>query len=297
MSKENMNLLVHRERQEQEGKKKNVMSEDDIQGKLDACCTNATSFGCGNQGCHNHGVVKEVKPHTCGIAICEKIPCLKNRINKRRRKYIQLTKNYRTPKFLTLTLKGYHPLKIDVKREMDRMWKTFSQWCRRRGYWWSYMKTLEIEPHDYCVGLEYKTVYFYHFHIIYDGKYVPVTWLSKEWLKITKDSYIVWIQGLNPMNRKSRGRLVNYVTKYVSKSAYLELEVNEYLPWRKTPMFMVWRMKKLKILYEYMNYPRVKMYCLGCDEELIYLGYGEWDGLESPKKPILRQTYLNQGIH
>jgi len=35
-----------------------------------------------------------------------------------------------------------------------------------------------------------------HLHIVYCGSYIPVKWLSKKWLEITGDSFVVWIRPL-----------------------------------------------------------------------------------------------------
>jgi hypothetical protein len=51
-----------------------------------------------------------------------------------------------------------------------------------------------------------------HFHVLTQGKFIPVTRLSQIWLQITKDSHIVDVRLV-----KHTASAVQYVTKYASK--------------------------------------------------------------------------------
>lgn len=52
-----------------------------------------------------------------------------------------------------------------------------------------------------------------HLHILYEGTYIPQAWLSKQWLAITTDSFIVDIRRLNDSNAAA-----GYVAKYAAKA-------------------------------------------------------------------------------
>lgn len=283
------NLLEYWECSEQEENRyrkmieypKGSVSVTDIMGRLASCCTTGAVFKCRNNGCHKAGTSQKGVYSTCGISICEKIPCLKARIRRRRKKYMAFVKHYRMPKFLTLTIKGYFPLSMVIKKKLDEFWKVFSQWARRRNYFWAYFKSLEIVPHEYVTGegldIEYHTVYYYHFHVLYDGKRIPVETLRSEWLSITGDSYIIGISEVNPFSSRSRIKVVSYVCNYVSKASYLELEPDEYLYFRKARFFGSWKHKTLKWFYNTDAWKRYIMRCDACDERLIYSYSGEVD--------------------
>lgn len=57
-----------------------------------------------------------------------------------------------------------------------------------------------------------------HYHILYQGEYIPKEKLSLDWHKITKDSFIVDIRSL-----KNREAAPAYVTKYASKAIGKEI--------------------------------------------------------------------------
>jgi hypothetical protein len=52
-----------------------------------------------------------------------------------------------------------------------------------------------------------------HLHVLFEGQYVPISWLRDTWLKITGDSYIVDIRPV-----KNADYAAGYIGKYASKA-------------------------------------------------------------------------------
>lgn len=111
----------------------------------------------------------------------------------------------RRPSFLTLTMRhNDSPLRDQVQR-LSRCWhklKRRAVWkqCVRGGF-----NVVEI-GRNAVTGR-----YHVHMHAIIDADFMPQTWISAEWLKITGDSPIVHI-------RRVKERDGSYLAKYTTKT-------------------------------------------------------------------------------
>lgn len=108
------------------------------------------------------------------------------------------------PKMLTLTLRTTD---AEVATCIDKLYRCFKL-LRRREVW----KT-------HCTGgytivevtkQKHGTTYHVHLHVLMDSAYIPVQWISQQWLSITGDSFRVDIRVADKGSAK-------YVAKYVTK--------------------------------------------------------------------------------
>ena len=112
----------------------------------------------------------------------------------------------RPARFVTLTLKQTDAHLRDV---LDRLYDSFRK--LRSGKFW------KRRVKGGCAFIEVKysvanDAWNVHLHAIVHGQYIPKHDLSREWRKLTGDSYIVDVRFVEDEARTGR-----YVTKYVSK--------------------------------------------------------------------------------
>lgn len=113
----------------------------------------------------------------------------------------------RPARFVTLTLKQTDAYLGDV---LDKLYDAFRK-LRTRAFWKNRVK-------GGCAFIEIKynaanDAWNVHLHAIVHGRYIPNRDLSREWHKITGDSFIVDVRSIDDEQRIGR-----YVVKYVSKS-------------------------------------------------------------------------------
>ena len=114
----------------------------------------------------------------------------------------------RDPKLVTLTLKHNDaPLLDQAKRikESFRRLRARAVWKQQvvGGFW-----VIEI------IKAKSQEGFHVHIHAIIDSKFLPQDWLSREWHRITGDSYIVDI-------RRCPAKRARYVSKYIAKGSEL----------------------------------------------------------------------------
>lgn len=149
----------------------------------------------------------------------------------------------RPARFVTLTLRQTDE---HLRAILDRLYDGFRK-LRARTFWKGHVKGgcafIEIK---YNSKLEAWNV---HLHAIVHGRFIPNRDLSREWRKVTGDSYIVDVRFVD--NEQRIGR---YVVKYVSKafndtflnrSEYLDTVVNTMTGRRLCLTFGDWRGIKL----------------------------------------------------
>ena len=121
------------------------------------------------------------------------------------------------PKFLTLTLKqsndelsvSVHRIKEAFRRlRSNRVWKELV----KGGFW-----ILEIKRNSESAAWNV------HLHAIVDAAYLPQEWLSKQWLRYTRDSYVVDI-------RRAKPSITRYLSKYVTKGS--DVDADGILLWQ-----------------------------------------------------------------
>ena len=142
--------------------------------------------------------------HYCHDRFCW--PCAKSRsslIGHNLRQHLS-THSHR---FITLSLKSSDQ---PITWQIDKLYRCFK--LLRRDSWWQRHTTggaafFEATLND--LSLQWHP----HLHIIVEGGYVPHAMLSRKWLGVTGDSYIVHIEAI-PDNEAT----LRYVTKYGSKS-------------------------------------------------------------------------------
>jgi len=109
-------------------------------------------------------------------------------------------------RFVTFSLK--HTPHLNLREQIDRLYESFSN-LRRKKFW-----------REHCIGgcavLEVKIgrdlLWHPHLHCLVEGAYLPQKQLSREWLKVTGDSFIVDVR----LVQRERHE-VRYVCSYVGK--------------------------------------------------------------------------------
>lgn len=203
----------------------------DIHDNLMAC-GDGKPLSCKNVECHEQGNnFKRIIRQYCGYRICRHPGCIGKRNTMMRRKYDPKLNNFEDARFLTLTLRGYHPLDKTTHARLNYAWKRISLLLRKAGFVKAYIKVTELVAHEYIdAELVYHDVYYWHLHVIYDGTYIPAVMLRSAWKQYTKDSN--WVHVERVKKNISAGA---YIRKYVSKLVYDDLDLNEY--------FKVFKMK------------------------------------------------------
>lgn len=206
-------------------------------------CGKFLPFKCPNIECEEQGNHYRLNLRQyCMIRICSNPQCRSKRDRKIRDKYEPKLNSFNDPRFLTLTLKGYHPLNKQVLRRLNYGWKRMSLLLRRAGYLKAYVKVVELVNHEYVdATLTYHEVYFWHCHIVYDGTYIPAELLRSAWKRYTKDSH--W---LHVSRVKKNFSASAYIRKYLNKLSYDDMDVEEY-----------YKVYKMKLISSY-----------GCDSEI-----------------------------
>jgi Replication protein len=145
-------------------------------------------------------------------------------------------------RLLTLTLRtNDQPLGTEI----DRLWTSFRRFrtCKAvRDAFQGGLAVLELTYSDKADG------WHPHLHIVFHGRFLPQQLASREWHRITQDSYIVDVRAL-------RGEgAVGYVCKYLGKSLsnkvlrnedLLEVAITELKGRRTYATFGTWRQLKL----------------------------------------------------
>lgn len=114
------------------------------------------------------------------------------------------------PKMITLTMKTTDE---DLKIQLDRLYKCFKQLRRlklfkkkTRGGIWFFQVTQTTNP----------KAFHPHLHIITAGDYIPHRQLSREWKRITGESFIVDLRAVKNIKKSA-----DYVSRYATMPANL----------------------------------------------------------------------------
>lgn len=200
---------------------------EDIKTKL-RDCGQGRKFSCRNIECREQGNIHErIVRQYCGYRICGHPGCRAKRSSVLQRKIEPKLNSFKDPRFITLTLKGHHPLDRKPHDKLNYAWKRMSRLLRKSGVLKSYIKVTEImhKPELDCITSDGKCpdLYFWHLHIVYDGVYIPFDILQKAWLRYTGDSN--WV---NITRVKKNISAAAYLRKYLDKVVYDKMDPEDY---------------------------------------------------------------------
>jgi len=193
-------------------------------------CSNPTTL-------HLHDKIHEY-PIELKVACSKRFKCLCPSCSDKWRKrtfyrYLRAISNFKTPKFLTLTLKYDVPSgKCD---RVKLLWKYRNELFKKLraprllpvgskvmpGY--KIKKSGRVWRPGYKIKawaavLELPN----HVHIVFDGSYIPQEEIQSLWLDITSDS---WFVNIKPVRADCGPRIISsYLTKYITKMADYTLE-------------------------------------------------------------------------
>lgn len=150
---------------------------------------------------------------SCTNRLCPR--CEKHRKSRALKRFANglLEKNLR---FMTVTRSGHRELNYENIKSTTRYGLNLIRRFRRSNHVKEYIMALELVSKG--------SLYYYHLHIIYSGKYISKSHLSDEWFSVTNDSYIVDIQRI-----RSRWKAINYVVKYITKPIDYNIPIRDYV--------------------------------------------------------------------
>ena len=183
-------------------------------------------------GCLNPGEAKLYCPDCgqpyllitrCGKRFACQCPSCSKRWHRKNRDIIEGgLKSFKTPKFMTLTLKKVKGRGVPIQRHAEARNALFHR-LRREGYrirgW---ISVIELPNHQ---------------HLAIDCDYIPQNTLSKYWKTVTGDSYIVDIRQVAPTKDGIRGA-ARYMAKYLTKGCEIDIDMAEQFHGKR--FFQTW---------------------------------------------------------
>jgi hypothetical protein len=236
-----------------------IQTERQTKERLEKCSKKVIKLKCFSEVCREEGVSDTLHvPSKCYIRICP--VCKIARQMRLVSKYNHLVNLMKYPRFMTLTLKGTYKLTKANKNKMDTVCQELFRELRNSGYSFSkYIKALEISKKD-------NNRYSFHYHVIYDGSFIPQSVLSDKWKKHSKGSFVVDIRKV--YNRK---HALFYISKYIAKAVDYDIPIPQYVRIRKMRFFNSCGFKGIKINKE------IWAKCNYCGARMRYAGEYETD--------------------
>lgn len=213
----------------------------------------------------------------CESRICES--CAGKYGAKVRHRQLEIAKSLKITKkmrlmFLTLTKKttpGFTPQTSDVKQVFNHARKLINKlWPKKQGC--GAFAVIEIGKGNNI-----------HIHILVYGFYIPQKTISDRWLKITKDSPIVWIKQVD-----SARKYVGYLLKYVTKPQ--NTDDPKDLAYFLDLMIGVRRIRTYGIFYNCGLVPRISSGCPICGGIFVFCGFD--DGRRVPQYALFYDEAL-----
>lgn len=131
------------------------------------------------------------------------------------------------------------------------------------GYYNTYPPNYKLTLiQKYIIVLEFTysevTGWNLHYHMIYDGMYIPQELLGYYFKNVTdQDSYFVGIKYISPYDVRSKEKSLNYITKYLSKISFIsddyELLLEYYQAINKVRFYKVQGVKMSRLPYFYIH--------------------------------------------
>ena len=191
----------------------------------------ALTFVCTN--CHN---VVELTLKKCNSRLCPFCQA-----TRRKRVYHQLAdifKTYQRLRFLTLGFANVPTLSKGYFLRCQGQFRALKRELQKRGYHFgTYVNVLEVKFHargepitsrksGEVLGEYLRDEWNVHYHVLFDGDYIPQGILSDLLLKVTGgESFYTYIKAPNNDTIHSSGAALHYVLKYLGK-----VQVNSYTP-------------------------------------------------------------------
>lgn len=216
----------------------------------------------------------EIRKKHCNWKYCPN--CIEKVGNKRMFRLKRIIKQFKEKRMMTLAYKNISYISREAINDYLKQYYALIRLLRNRGLIRHYVRVLEIKK----IGLTYN----FHIHIVYEGSYIPVHWLSEQFRKVTKgESYIVDIRRIGWHNN-TNSFVANYLGKYLTKLPQIypkEAFYDVYLAFRNVRMFQ--SSLRLKI-------PKFKASCPICGGEVECYVYSDISMLEEVRQ-AWRDTY------
>ncbi len=146
---------------------------------------------------------KIMRKFYCGLPICP--ICQEKKSKGFLKAYEPYVKTFKHPKFMTLTLKNIKNISPDDFKRFSKHFLALKKHLKSWGFKFDKgIRVLEVT--------EKGKGYHLHYHLLYDGSYIPQRFLSGVWGRITGGSFIVDIRVARSIQLG-----FNYLSKYVNK--------------------------------------------------------------------------------
>lgn len=182
--------------------------------------------------------------NACHDRLC--VPCAADRSRIITSRVLEILQG-QAARFVTLTLRGGE---TDLAFGIWRIQKAFRR-LRQRKFWQA-----RVKGGVFFVEFKWSSnslAWHVHLHIICHGRYVPKDELSREWHKVTGDSYITDVRFV-----RSESKIARYVAKYVTK------------PWDRTDAHAADRLAEI---------------VSGTHRRRLIGGFGDWRHITLTERP------------
>jgi len=231
-----------------------IQTEKEVKEKLKKCSKKIIKLKCFSEVCRDIDNPDTLHvPSKCYVRICP--VCKLARQIRLVSKYSHYVNVMESPRFMTLTMRKPYDLSKINKKRMDTAFQELFRELRGNGY----------EITKYIKAMELKKVegnkYMFHYHIIYDGSFIPQNVLSDKWKKHSKGSFIVDIRKVY-----NRNHALFYISKYIAKAVDYDISIPQYVRIRKMRFFNSYGFKGIKLKKE------MWAKCKVCGARLRYAG-------------------------
>ena len=212
-----------------------------LDGSIETSAHRAVSVYCQRCGDKRRIVLR------CGCRSCE--TCRRRDYWRLLRGYLEAVRNFRNPKLVTLTVRNVETLD---RERVAKSLASFKDLMRRKYYRERIrggLRVLELVNKGRGWNL--------HFHVLVDALYLEQARLSRDWLELTGDSFVVDVRRVGSPKEGLR-----YVLKYLAKAPTLSGCESTYDRVMKGARFV----QPFGVLYDALGIERFPSVCPSCSQ-------------------------------
>lgn len=198
---------------------------------------------CMTKGYNQHKLFRRVGTHEisnihlgCNYKFCPN--CREYRRKFLRRELKEYVMQFQQPRFMTVSFKSQTKLTKDFIKKSAQEFNITRKLLKRKNYnFGNYLNIQEIKynkkgsqiydrRNKNLLGYHKENNWNLHYHIIYDGDYIPVKLARQLFEQSTKgESWYINVDYISKESIHNKAKALNYVTKYISK---MDLDVDDY---------------------------------------------------------------------
>lgn len=222
----------------------------------------------------------------CNSRMCNN--CNERKKVEYRKRLYKLVRSFQTPKLLTLSFKSTKQLKRQQLKDLSKQFMRFREYVlrkentftRKKYSFNAYVAVMEIkynkkgdsitdrDTRKKIIGYHKENNWNIHYHMVYDGDYIPVYMAREIFKQVTKDkSFYVHIKSFGKVARKDLA--LKYVTKYISKMHFNCEELSTMLEYYDAT-YKIRFLKVYGINYKIDKNERLRLYNLLKKDKISY---------------------------